>query len=156
MTAVVIGAVTRPLAREPIERQVHDGRREQRQHLRQQEPADDGNSQRPAQLTACAMPQRQRQAAEHRRQRGHEDGAEAEYAGLMDRLDRGEPLIALRLDSEVGLAVGTLKVNSTGALDKWEPQSCNIRGAKGVHDLYLTFFGSGAPLMNVDWWKLEN
>ena len=64
--------------------------------------------------------------------------------------------LTLRLDSEVGTAIGTLKVKSTGALDKWETQSCNIRGAKCVHDLYLTFFGSGVPLMNVDWWKFEN
>lgn len=64
--------------------------------------------------------------------------------------------ITLRLDSEVGIAVGTLKVKSTGTLDKWETQSCNVRGARGVHDLYLTFFGNGTPLMNVDWWKFEN
>ena len=63
--------------------------------------------------------------------------------------------ITLRLDSETGNAIGTLKVKSTGDLDKWETQSCNIRGARGVHDLYLTFFGNGTPLMNVDWWKLE-
>ena len=31
--------------------------------------------------------------------------------------------ITLRLDSEVGIAIGTLKVKSTGALDKWETQS---------------------------------
>ncbi len=64
--------------------------------------------------------------------------------------------ITMRLDSEVGAAIGTLKVKSTGALDKWETQSCNIKGARGVHDLYLTFFGDGTPLMNVDWWKFEN
>ena len=84
--------------------------------------------------------------------------------------------ITLRLDSEVGTAVGSLKVRSTGDMDKWETQSCNIRGARGVHDLYLTFFGNGLPrgaatiadqhpadgttprgepLMNVDWWKFE-
>ena len=63
--------------------------------------------------------------------------------------------ITLRLDSEVGTAIGTLKVKSTGVSDKWETQSCNVKGARGVHDLYLTFFGNGAPLMNVDWWKFE-
>jgi arabinoxylan arabinofuranohydrolase len=63
--------------------------------------------------------------------------------------------ITLRLDSEVGFAIGTLKVKSTGALDKWETQSCKITGARGVHDLYLKFFGNGTPLMNVDWWKFE-
>ena len=64
--------------------------------------------------------------------------------------------LTLRLDSEVGFAVGTLKVKSTGDLDKWETQSCRITGARGVHDLYLKFFGSGTPLMNVDWWKFEH
>jgi arabinoxylan arabinofuranohydrolase len=63
--------------------------------------------------------------------------------------------ITMRLDSEVGTATGTLKVKSTGDLDKWETQSCNIRGARGVHDLYLKFFGNGTPVMNVDWWKFE-
>ena len=63
--------------------------------------------------------------------------------------------ITLRLDSETGTAIGTLKVKPTGALDKWETQSCNIRGARGVHDLYLKFFGNGTPVMNVDWWKFE-
>jgi arabinoxylan arabinofuranohydrolase len=63
--------------------------------------------------------------------------------------------ITMRLDSETGIAIGTLKAKSTGALDKWETQSCNIKGARGVHDLYLKFFGNGTPVMNVDWWKFE-
>jgi hypothetical protein len=61
----------------------------------------------------------------------------------------------LRLDCETGFAIGTLKVKSTGALDKWETQSCNIKDARGVHDLYLKYFGAATPLMNVDWWKFE-
>ena len=45
--------------------------------------------------------------------------------------------------------------SATGTLDKWEIQSCKISGARGVHDLYLKFFGNGTSLMNVDWCKLE-
>ena len=63
--------------------------------------------------------------------------------------------IVLRLDSETGIPIGILKVKSTGALDQWEIQSCKITGARGVHDLYLKFFGSGTPLQNLDWWKFE-
>ena len=63
--------------------------------------------------------------------------------------------ITLRLDSETGNAIGTLKVKSTGAFDKWETQSCAIKGARGVHDLYLKFFGSNWPLVNLDYWKFE-
>jgi hypothetical protein len=63
--------------------------------------------------------------------------------------------ITLRLDSETGFAVGTLKVKSTGALEQWETQSCKIKGARGIHDLYLKFFGQGTPVINLDWWKFE-
>jgi arabinoxylan arabinofuranohydrolase len=63
--------------------------------------------------------------------------------------------LTMRLDSEVGTALGTLKVKATGGLEKFETQSCKVTGAKGVHDLYLKFFGTGTPVMNVDWWKFE-
>jgi hypothetical protein len=63
--------------------------------------------------------------------------------------------IELRLDSETGPLIGTLNVKPTGALDKWETQSWSVRGAKGVHDLYLKFNGDGSPLMNFDWWKFD-
>jgi arabinoxylan arabinofuranohydrolase len=63
--------------------------------------------------------------------------------------------LTLRLDSETGKAIGTLKVKSTGAPEKWETQSCKISGARGVHDLYLKFFGNSTPLVAVDWWEFE-
>jgi hypothetical protein len=67
----------------------------------------------------------------------------------------GGTTIGLRLDTEAGNQIGSLKVSPTGALDKWETQSCKIKGARGVHDLYLVFFGGGAPVLNLDWWKFE-
>ena len=69
--------------------------------------------------------------------------------------EAGGATITLRFDSEVGFAIGTLKVTPTGGLDKWETQNCKITGARGVHDLYLKFFGNATPLINVDWWKFE-
>jgi hypothetical protein len=63
--------------------------------------------------------------------------------------------IELRLDTETGPLIGTLKVKPTGGLEKWETQSCRVRGAEGVHNLYLRFTGGGGPLLNFDWWKLE-
>ena len=51
--------------------------------------------------------------------------------------------------------LATLKVNPTGTLDKWETQSCRVKGAKGVQDLYLKFTGGQGPLLNFDWWKFE-
>jgi len=63
--------------------------------------------------------------------------------------------IELRLDSETGPSIATLKVKSTGAPDKWKTQSCSVSHAKGVHDLYFKFTGGSEPLMNFDWWKFE-
>lgn len=64
--------------------------------------------------------------------------------------------IELRLGSEAGPIIATLKVKSTGAPDRWETQTAAVAGAKGVHDLYLRFTGGeGGQLMNVDWWKFE-
>jgi beta-xylosidase len=63
--------------------------------------------------------------------------------------------LELRLDSETGPLVATLKVKSTGTLDKWQTQACRVRGAKGVHDLYLKFVGGDGLRLNFDWWKFE-
>ncbi len=63
--------------------------------------------------------------------------------------------IELRLDSETGPLIATLKVKPTGALDKWETQSCRVSGAQGVHDLYFKFTSASSPLMNFDWWQFE-
>ena len=63
--------------------------------------------------------------------------------------------IELRLDNENGPTIGTLKVKSTGTLDKWMTQSCSVKMAKGVHDLCLKFTGGDGPLLNFDWWKFE-
>jgi beta-xylosidase len=63
--------------------------------------------------------------------------------------------LELRLDSETGPLIATLKVKSTGALDKWQTQACRVRGAKGVHDLYLKFTGGDGLRLNFDWWKFE-
>jgi hypothetical protein len=51
--------------------------------------------------------------------------------------------------------IATLKVKSTGTLDKWQTQACRVRGAKGVHDLYLKFVGGDGLRLNFDWWKFE-
>lgn len=63
--------------------------------------------------------------------------------------------ITLRLDSETGPAIGTIRVRPTGGPDTWQTQTCRVTNARGVHDLYLKFFGTGTPLMNLDWWKFE-
>jgi hypothetical protein len=80
-------------------------------------------------------------------------GASEFLASVASVTDGGA--IELRLDGPSGELIGTLKVNPTGASDKWKTQTCRASGAKGVHDLYLKFTGNSLPLMNFDWWKFE-
>jgi arabinoxylan arabinofuranohydrolase len=80
-------------------------------------------------------------------------GAAKFIASVASATDGGA--IELRLDSETGPLIGTLQVKSTGSVEKWETQSCDVSGAKGVHDLVLKFAGGNGPLLNFDWWKFE-
>ena len=63
--------------------------------------------------------------------------------------------IELWLNDLSGKLIGTLNVKATGSPNKWETQSCDVSGAKGVHDLILKFTGNSSPLMNFDWWKFN-
>ena len=61
----------------------------------------------------------------------------------------------LRLDSGSGALVGTLKVKPTGDLNKWESHSCDVTGAKGVHNLFLRFTGGNGVQLNFDGWMFN-
>ena len=63
--------------------------------------------------------------------------------------------VEIRLDNPSGTLAGTLSVKPTGDLNKWDTQSCDVTGPKGVHDLVLKFSGGSGPLLNFDWWKFE-
>ena len=64
--------------------------------------------------------------------------------------------IELRLDSITGPLVGTCTVNGTGDWQSaWENVTCEVSGAKGVHDLYLKFTGGKSYLFNLNWWKFS-
>ncbi len=82
------------------------------------------------------------------------DKGAAKFSASLAAAASGGTLV-LRLDSEVGIPIGTIRVNPTGSLDTYATQSCNVTSVKGVHDLYFKFFGTGTPLVNLDWWKFE-
>ncbi len=77
-------------------KEVDDRRRVQRQDLAEDQPADHGDAQRPAQFRPDAGAQRQRDAAEQRRHGGHHDRPEPQQAGLVDRLQRRLALACAR------------------------------------------------------------
>ena len=65
--------------------------------------------------------------------------------------------LELHLDSKTGTKIGSVNVSGTGGWQNWKEFSCDISGADGEHDLYLTFAGSGTnPLFNLDWWQFAN
>jgi hypothetical protein len=72
--------------RQPVEEQIDHRRGVERQHLADDQAADDGDAERLAQFRADAGAQRQRQAAEQRGEGGHHDRPEAQQARLIDRL----------------------------------------------------------------------
>ncbi len=65
--------------------------------------------------------------------------------------------IELHLDSADGPLVGRLDIEPTGASDSYTLQSCKVKGAKGIHDLVMTFDGGSAKsdLMNIDYWQFS-
>jgi arabinoxylan arabinofuranohydrolase len=63
--------------------------------------------------------------------------------------------IELRLGGPDGKLIGSCKVDSTGGPQQWKEASCEVSGAAGTQDLYLTFTGGDGPLPNLDWWKFE-
>ena len=76
-----------------VEIDIDDRRREEGQHLRKEKSADDGIAERLADLRAGAGAEHQRHAAEQRRHRRHQDRAEAQQAGSVDRFLRAEPAL---------------------------------------------------------------
>jgi arabinoxylan arabinofuranohydrolase len=63
--------------------------------------------------------------------------------------------IELRLGSQTGTLVGTLGITGTGGATSWRSFTTNVTNAKGVHDLFLVFKGSGSEMFNLDHWKFE-
>ena len=62
--------------------------------------------------------------------------------------------ITLRLDSKSGDAIGTVDVKSTGSVDKYRSFSAKVKGATGVHDLYLCFSKASGDV-RLDWWTFK-
>lgn len=53
--------------------------------------------------------------------------------------DTSKATVEIRLDSVDGEIIGTLQVTSTGGLQNWTINSCDVKQITGVHDVYFTF-----------------
>ena len=65
--------------------------------------------------------------------------------------------IELHLDSVDGPLIGTVKVVPGSSMDSYSEQVCEIKGAKGVHDLVFKFVNAENKndFMNFDYWKFS-
>ena len=66
----------------------------------------------------------------------------------------GRATVSLRLDSVNGPVVGTLTVSSTGKMESYRSFSTKIKGATGVHDLYICFDKTAGDV-HLDWWQFK-
>jgi len=63
-------------------------------------------------------------------------------------------VITLRLDSKSGDVIGSLDVKSTGSVENYKSFSTKVKGATGVHDLYLCFSKASGDV-RFDWWTFK-
>ena len=67
---------------------------------------------------------------------------------------QGSCTVTLRLDSPDGPVVGTATVKSTDSADKYRTFNAKVKGATGVHDLYLCFSQASGDV-RLDWWQFK-
>src|SRR6267142_3378415 len=93
--------LARETAREFVEEDVNDGGGVESENLADQETADHGDAERPAQFGADAGAEGERETAEEGGHGGHHDGAEAEEAGFIDGVCRIFAVVAFGVEGEV-------------------------------------------------------
>jgi beta-xylosidase len=62
--------------------------------------------------------------------------------------------VTLRLDSVKGDAIGTVDIKSTGSVENYKSFSTKVKGASGVHDLYLCFSKAQGDV-RLDYWQFK-
>jgi len=66
----------------------------------------------------------------------------------------GTATVTLRLDSQDGPVIGTAVIGSTGSVEKYKAFSAKVKGAIGVHDLYLCFDKTQGDV-RLDYWMFK-
>ena len=62
--------------------------------------------------------------------------------------------IRLRIDAVDGPVIGQVVVGNTGSVDTYKAFNTKVKGASGVHDLYLCF-GNVSGDIHLDWWQFK-
>ena len=66
----------------------------------------------------------------------------------------GTCIVTLHLDSQDGPVVGSVNITKTGSTEKYRSFTAKVKGAVGVHDLYICFDKADGDV-RLDWWKFN-
>ena len=91
---------------------------------------------------------------EYIRLRGVDFGQKGAKSFAVTAAATGRATVTLRLDSQEGPVVGTAVISPTGTVEKYRSFTAKVKGATGVHDLYLCF-GNTSGDVRLDCWQFR-
>jgi len=62
--------------------------------------------------------------------------------------------VTLRIDSQNGPAIGTVRIGSTGSVNDYRMFQASVKKTTGVHDLYICFSRTTGDV-RLDWWQFR-
>ncbi len=91
---------------------------------------------------------------EYIRLRGVDFGSKGAKSFAITAAAAGTATVTLRLDSQEGPVIGTAVIGSTGSVEKYKAFTGKVKGATGVHDLYLCFDKTQGDV-RLDYWQFK-
>ena len=91
---------------------------------------------------------------EYIRLRGVDFGSKGAKQFAITAAATGTATVTLRLNSQDGPVIGTAVIKSTGDVEKYRQFTAKVKGATGVHDLYLCFDHCQGDV-RLDWWQMK-
>lgn len=91
---------------------------------------------------------------EYIRVRGVDFGAKGAREFALTAAANGMATVTLRLDAQDGPVVGVVTVKDTGSIDSFQSFTTAVKGAAGIHDLYLCFDKTMGDV-RLDWWQFS-
>jgi beta-xylosidase len=91
---------------------------------------------------------------EYIRVRGVDFGSKSARQFCMTAAAKGSATVTLHLNSQDGPVIGSFTIRDTGSTDRFRQFTTKVKGATGVHDLYLTFDKTSGDV-RLDYWQFK-
>ena len=91
---------------------------------------------------------------EYIRVRGVDFEAKGARQFTMTAAAKGAATITLHLNSQDGPVIGSVTIKDTGSTERFRQFATKVKGATGVHDLYLTFEKTSGDV-RLDYWQFK-